>query len=236
MKSEILPKIDNQEIHKLIISKMRDLIIYKNLEPGDKLPSERVLSEKFDVSRRNVKEAIEKLEYYELVKSIPQAGTFVANIGQIALVGIIDDILRLKSQDFKSLVETRIFLELKTVALAAERRTEADLKQIAEKLDSYKAKILKREDALQEDLLFHLAIAKASGNSTMNALMLQITPKIISVFENNRVCDEDEFQSEIQKHVNLYEAIRDKKPKLAIERMENHFEMLIEFCDNFKDK
>ncbi len=75
MNLEILTKSENHKIQNLIISKIRDLITHKNLEQGDKLPSERVLSEKFGVSRRNVREAIEKLEFYELVKSIPQSGT-----------------------------------------------------------------------------------------------------------------------------------------------------------------
>jgi GntR family transcriptional repressor for pyruvate dehydrogenase complex len=235
MKSEILVKSDSHEAQRMIISNIRDLINYKNLEPGDKLPSERVLSEKIGVSRRNIREAIETLEFYELVKSIPQSGTFVANIGQIALNGMINDILRLKKHDFKSLVETRISLELKTVELAAIRRTEDDLESIKVALNSYKEKVLNREDALQEDLLFHLAIARASGNTTMNALMLQITPKIISIFESNRICDYEEFIVELQKHESIFEAIKNQDVTKAIESMETHFEMLIDFCSNFKD-
>lgn len=235
MKLDIPARSDNGEVQNLIISKIRDLVNYKNLEPGDKLPSERVLAERFGVSRRNVREAIEKLEFYELLKSIPQSGTFVANIGQVALNGMINDILRLKKHDFNSLVETRILLELKTTELAAKRRTAEDLELIEEALNSYKVKKLNGEDALEEDLLFHLAIARASGNSTMNALMLQITPKIVSVFENNRVCDEDEFVLELQRHEAIFEAIKNKNVAKAIESMQLHFEKLLEFCNNFEE-
>ena len=106
------------------------------------MPSERSLSEKFSVSRSNVREAIQKLEFYGLLKSIPQSGTFVANIGVIALNGMIDDILRLEKPDFKDLVETRILLELKTARLAALRRTDENLKQMREALEAYKEKVL----------------------------------------------------------------------------------------------
>jgi GntR family transcriptional repressor for pyruvate dehydrogenase complex len=235
MKLDKLSKIDNHETQNGIISNIRDLINQKNLEPGDKLPSERVLSEKFGVSRRNINEAIKKLEFYELVKSIPQTGTFIANIGQIALNGIIVDILRLEEQDFKSLVETRILLELKAAGLAAARRTEEDLMLIEIALDDFKIKTLNGEDALEEDLLFHLAIARASGNITMNALMLQITPKIISVIENNRVCEEDGIPGEIQRHVAIYEAIKNKEVEQAIHCMEIHFRLLIDFCNTTKE-
>lgn len=234
MKSEALNRKENIIIQNDIINKIKDLILYKNLEPGDKLPSERVLSEKLDVSRRNVREAIRKLEFYQLVKSIPQTGTFIADIGQIALNGIIGDVLSLKEQDFKSLVETRVHLELKIAGLAAERRTEFDVKQIEEKLANYKLKSLNGENAFQEDLLFHLAIAKASGNSTMNTLMLQITPKLISVYENNS-CDKSKFVSDVKKNVDLEEikiheeifcAIKDGNPQLAVNKMKIHFKIV----------
>ncbi len=71
-----------------------------------------------------------------------------------------------ESPDFKSLVETRILLELKSVRLAALRRTEEELEQIKDALDAYSEKVIKGGDAVQEDLLFHLSIANASGNST----------------------------------------------------------------------
>ena len=225
---------DNQETQNLIISKIRDLINYKNLEPGDKLPSERMLSDKFGVSRSNVRQAIQKLEFYGLLKSIPQSGTFVANIGVVAMNGMIDDILRLKEPDFKSLVETRILLELKTVRLAALRRSETDLKHIKDALDAYEKKALSGEDAVQEDLLFHLAIAKASGNSTMNTFMLTITPQIIIDFEKYHVCDKRMSIVGINEHKEIYEAIKKQDPVLAKQKMKDHFSVLYQYCYNIK--
>jgi len=223
MKLEVLTKTESQKVQNLIIIGIRDVINYKNLEPGEKLPSERMLSEKFNVSRSNVREAIQKLEFYGLLKSIPQSGTFVANIGVIAMNGMIEDILRLDEPDFKSLVETRILLELKTSRLAALRRTEKDLVQLKEALDAYNAKVLKGEDAMQEDLLFHLAIAKASGNSTMNTFMLIITPEIITKFEKFHVCDDDLAQKGIKEHTDIYNAIVAKDSQLAKKMHENPF-------------
>ena len=234
MKLEILAANDNKEIQNLIISKVKELINYKNLEPGDKLPSERMLSEKFGVTRGNVRDAIQKLEFYGLLKSIPQSGTFVANIGVVAMNGMIDDILRLESPDFKSLVETRILLELKTVRLAALRRSKDDLKRIKAALDAYEVKALSGEDAVQEDLLFHLAIAKASGNTTMNIFMLTITPQIIIDFEKYHVCDKDQAVKAIKEHQDIYEAIKKQDPKLAKQKMKDHFNILYQYCYNIK--
>lgn len=230
MKLETLSKNDNQKAQNILIRKIGDLINIKNLEPGEKLPSERMLSDKFKVSRSNVREAIQKLEFYGLLKSIPQSGTFVANIGVIAMNGMIEDIIRLESSDFKALVETRILLELKTVRLAALRRTDEDLEHIKETLDAYENKVLLGEDAVQEDLLFHLSIAKACGNSTINTFMLSITPQIIVDFEKYHVCDKKMSARSIHEHNDIYQAIKSQNPKLAKQKMKDHFSVLYQYC------
>ena len=232
MKLESIAVSDNVELQNDIIRKIKELINYKNLEPGDKLPSERMLSEKFGVSRSNVRTSIQRLEYYGILESIPQSGTFVANIGVVAMNGMIDDILRLKDPDFKSLVETRILLELKTVRLAAIRRSEEDLENIKSALDAYEKVALSGEDAVQEDLLFHLAIAKASGNRTINAFMLSITPQIIIDFEKYHVCDKRLAQIGIDEHKAIYKAIKEQNPKLAKQKMKDHFSVLYQYCYN----
>jgi len=231
MKLDIIIKNDNQEVINTIISKIRDLINFKNLEPGDKLPSERMLSNKFEVTRSNIREAIQKLEFYGLLKSIPQSGTFVADIGVIALNGMIDDILRLEAPDFKSLVETRILLELKAARLAAQRRTESDLEYLKIALESYRIKVLNGEDAIQEDLLFHLSIAKASGNSTLNKIMLMITPEITN-FKKHHVCDEEQVLSSIEEHTHIFEAIRDQDQDETEAKLKIHFKELYDYCYN----
>ncbi|GHC53937.1 FadR/GntR family transcriptional regulator [Ulvibacter litoralis] len=232
MKLDMRTKTENFSVQQHIIASIRDLINLKNLEPGDKLPSERMLSEKFEVSRGNVREAIQKLEFYGLLESIPQSGTFVANIGVIAMNGMIEDILGLEDPDFKSLVETRILLELKTVRLAALRRSPDDLEKMRTTLDAYNKKVLNGEDAVQEDLLFHLAIAKASGNSSMNTFMLTITPEIITNFEKYHVCDKTLDQKVIKEHEEIFNAIKDQNPQLAKQKMKEHFSELYKYCYN----
>ncbi len=233
MKLETRSKIaEHTSVEKVIIGQIRDIINLKNLEPGDKLPSERMLSEKFDVPRSSIRQAIQKLEHYGILNSIPQSGTFVAQIGVIAINGMIDDILRLDEPDFKSLVETRILLELKTVRLAALRRTDENLREMQVALDAYIDKVLSGEDAMQEDLLFHLAIAKASGNTTMNNFMLIITPEIITNFEKYHVCDPDMAQSGIEEHRRIYKAIEEQNTKEAKAMMKEHFKALYQYCYN----
>lgn len=219
-----------QEVQKQIIAQIKELINFKNFEPGDKLPSERMLSEKFNVTRSNLREALQKLEYYGVVKSIPQSGTFVADLGITALNGMMDDILGLKTPSFKDLVEARIFLELKGVKMAAMRRTTEDLIHLENALAEYSDKVIRGEHAIEEDLIFHLAIAKASGNPTLNTFMLKITPEIIANFEQHHVCDKDTAFKGIQEHKKILDAIRAQNPDEARLAMKEHFSVLYQYC------
>ena len=132
------------------------------------------------------------------------------------------------------MVETRILIELKTVRLAATRRTDDDIAQIKAALDAYAEKVYKGEDAVQEDLIFHLAIAKASGNSTINNLMLLITPELLTNFEKYHVCDKSENEGIklIKEHTEVFDAIVAQNPQLAKQKMKEHFKALYEYCYN----
>lgn len=214
-----------------IIKKIRDLITSNKLKPGDRLPSERKLSEEFGVSRGNVREVIQKLEFYGLLKTLPQSGTVVANMGVPALSGMITDILQLKKPDFKSLVESRIMLEMQVVALAAERRTEKHIEQIEEALEAYRLKVENNESAVEEDLMFHLKISEASGNPVLNTLMLIITPEIIANFEKYHVCTKSMTGDNIIEHQQIFDAIKEKNPEKAKRELQFHFKTLYEYCN-----
>ena len=135
-----------------VISKLRDLIVTRQLEPGDKLPSERALSQKFNASRSQLRLAIQKLEFYGLVERFPKSGTFISKIGVGALNSMMANILHLQMPDFKSLVETRLILETKAVKLAAIRRTDKQLHQIELAHEAYVKKSINGENAIDEDL------------------------------------------------------------------------------------
>ena len=230
MKTEIKGMNGLASKEKLIIAEIKSLINLKNLEPGEKLPSERLLAERINVTRGSIRNAIQKLEYYGILKSMPQSGTFIADIGRTAMNGMIDQILTLPTPDFKSLVETRIFLELKIVKFAAARHTEADMAEIEQAQLNYRTKTLAGEDSVAEDLLFHLAIAKASHNASLQRLMLSITPQIITNFGKYHVCKNNTAISAIEEHEEVVKAIQTKRPELAESKMKDHFSVLYQYC------
>jgi len=185
----------------VIIRQIRDSISTGHLKPGDRLPSERKLSERFGVSRSHLRDAMRKLEFYGIIKTVPQSGNFVVGLGIPALESLITDMLDLGGKDFRSLVESRVILEANLSQLAAINRTDKDLRALENALDAHRKKILNKEDALGDDFLFHLRIADASKNSVLKSMMLIITPDIMSFFKKHDVCGDGRGDVAIkQKH------------------------------------
>ena len=218
-----------------IIKQIRELITSGQLKPGDKLPPERLLSEKLGVSRTHLRNALKKLEFYGILKALPQSGTVVAGIGLPALEGLITDMLQLQGVDFKSLVETRVILESNVVQLAAENRTEADLIEIDKALQAHKAKVKANEYAVEEDLMFHLKIAEASKNSVLNSLLLIIIPDVIFYFNKYDVCGHGRSRTAIEDHEILFDCILNRNPEKANEVINEHLKDIREYVQNAKE-
>ena len=217
-----------------IIRQIRSLITSGQLSPGDRLPPERKLAEKLGVSRTHVRDAIRKLEFYGILKTLPQSGTIVAGMGITALEGLISDVLKLENSDFASLVETRVLLETHAASLAAQRRTEEDIIDIKKALKAYEKKVKGDTPAVEEDLMFHLKIAEASKNSVLKSLMLIITPDIVNSFIKLDVCKDGRFYKALEEHNIILQHIIDQNPKLAAEAMREHLKDVLEYSHEMK--
>ncbi len=217
-----------------IIRQIRTLITTGELKSGDKLPPERKLSEKFGVGRYVVRDAIKKLEFYGIVKTQPQSGTVIEGLGMVALEGLISDVLKIEENDFASLVETRILLEIESAGKAAERRSEEDIVILQNALKAYEDKIIQEGSAVEEDLLFHLKIAEASRNTVLKSLMLIITPDIVKSFTKLKVCNDDSAKEIIDQHQQILDHIIAQNPEGAREAMKNHLKDILEFSKKMK--
>ena len=217
-----------------IIKQIRGLITSGQLNAGDRLPSERKLAEKLGVGRTQVRDAIAKLEFYGILKTMPQSGTVVAGIGITALEGLITDVLQLEDSDFSDLVETRVLLETQAAKTAAQRRTTDDIIRMKNALDAYEAKVKQDLPAVEEDLLFHLTIAEAGKNSVLKSLMLIITPDIVKNFTKLDVCKDGRFYQSLEEHKIILDHIVNKEPELAAIAMRGHLNEVMDYSKTLK--
>ncbi len=214
-----------------IIRQIKDLISSGQLKPGDKLPSERMMCERLGVGRTHLRDALKKLEFYGILKTLPQSGTVVAGMGLPALEGLITDMLSLHDNDFKSLVETRVILETNSAMLAAKNRTVDDLVEIEHALMAHKEKVKVDGYAVEEDLLFHLKISEAGKNSVLKSLMLIITPDIMSYFKTHNVCGDGRSETAVEHHEIILEHIKNQDAQAAGEAVRHHLKDIVEYVN-----
>jgi len=212
-----------------IINQLRFLLKSGQLKPGDKLLSERKLADKFGVGRTHVRQAIKKLEFYGIFKTLPQSGTYVAGLEISALENLITDALQIETYDFYSLVETRLILEVNAVKLCCQRRTDSDLLRLEKSLLICDKKIKEGSAAVDEDLNFHREIAEAAKNQVLKSMMLIITPDIMTNYRKYWICDKNKSVAGIE-HQLLFEYIRKQDVDAAEVMMTQHLRGVMDFA------
>lgn len=214
-----------------VMTQIRQLIKKHNLGAGDKLPSERKLSEKLGVSRNQIRIAIQKLEFYGIIETLPQSGSVVTGIGVPSMNTMMTDFLDLDTPDFKSLVETRLIIETKAVRMAAMRRTSEALELLEDTHEKFTYCLLNNKPSLIEDIKFHLAIVEATGNTVLYGLMTIIVPDIIGHFNKEHICDRSQAHKLSQEHLDILQAIKDQNPDAAENALNIHFTALHNYID-----
>lgn len=211
-----------------IIRQLKQLIVSGQLKPGDRLPAERALAEKFAVGRSYVREAILKLEFYGLLKTNPQSGTYVSGLSIKVIDSLITDIIKFNKDDFSAMIEARYYLELDAVRLAAERRTEEDLEAIEQALNDYEAKVERAETAVEEDMLFHVMIARATKNPVIESMILNLIPDLIKNIIENKVCGENREKEAMREHRIIFDALKAGDIDAAENAMAGHLDEILQ--------
>ncbi|MBC7887357.1 MAG: FadR family transcriptional regulator [Ferruginibacter sp.] len=211
-----------------IINQLKNLITTGQLKPGDRLPPERLLAQRFGVGRGYIREAILKLEFYGLIKTSPQSGTYVAGFSLKILDSIFTDIINFSKDDYASMIEARYYMEINAARLAADRRTEDDIVQMNDALLEYDAKINRGQFAVEEDMVFHIKMAAATKNSVLESMIIILIPDLIKVknMVDKDICKDKNYT--IDQHHKILDAIIDKDLNAAGDAMGNH---LREFMD-----
>src|SRR5215217_3090465 len=212
-----------------IITYIRGEISSGELRPGDRLPPETDLARSLGVSRPTVREALKVLEALNVLESStgPTGGTFVKSLDDAGVAEYLtDSITLLLDTDELTLEElwsAREVIELRSVGMAAARRTEQDLATMWRIIESDEYKDF---EAYFPDITFHRAIASASKNRLLSLFMLSIHMTIRTLAERY-ILPEAKQVSQSQ-HRLLYEAILEQDGALARMRMKEHLQMAYE--------
>lgn len=149
-----------------IIHQIERLILTGVLRDGDRLPGERELAQRFEISRPILREALKELENRGLLTSQHGGGTFVADVvGQVFSAPLVE-LIRRHQQAARDYLEYRRQLEGMTAELAARRATETDKELIHRIIERMREahRDGRFEDELASDVEFHNAIGDAAHN------------------------------------------------------------------------
>jgi len=179
--------VERQKVYELIAENLLSQIAGRRLKPGDALPPERELTRRYQAGRSSVREALRMLESKGLIESVGN-GSFAVSNFRNPLNNSLKLLLSLDEANMREIYELRRILEVEAAALAAERRSEADLEEMEVAIGEMAAGLEsdRADSYIEADLRFHLAIAKASGNRlvlhSMHALRDLIRRALVSIY------------------------------------------------------
>lgn len=161
--------VRRQKIYTQIADQITESIRRGEFKPGDRLPSARELEGKFGASRPSVREALSALELAGIVETRTGQGTFVVGFPSDRGEGWSFEFEEAESP--AEVMEVRRVLEPEAARLAAERATKDDIDALQTALQALRAVVAEGKPAVAGDIQFHLAVARASGNSVIWEVM-----------------------------------------------------------------
>lgn len=186
-----------------------------------RLPTEQAMTEQYGVSRTVVREAIARLKSEGLVETRQGSGTVVRDPKASDAFRLSQDhgaIAEDPAEGVLRVLELRRGIEAEMAALAAERRTPAELKAIEQALRGIVRATREGGDGVKEDLGFHLAISRAAHNLHFTELLGMLTRALhdaIRLTRGNEARRSDMAEQVQAEHEAIYEAIRARDPAAA---------------------
>lgn len=201
-----------------VAEQLLDKIRADHLAPGARLPSEQAMARHFGVSRTVIREAIARLKVDGLLETRKGSGAFVRDPGPHRLTDSDDQATEESIQSLLNLIEVRRGMEAEIAALAALRRTPAQLAEIDYALRRIEEAVAAGADGVEEDARFHRTIAAATSNPHWVKLMDMFSWPIQSAVRVTRANEarREDFSRQVQmEHRKIVEAIAAGDPDLA---------------------
>ena len=169
---DIFTKVTPGRASEMILDQIRSLIRDGHLKPGDRLPSERELGDRFGVSRVTVREALRGLEANAMVtiKVGAHGGAFVTAPTSSRVSEGIVDLLSMSGLTDIEITEARQVFELGIIPLVCERATEADIEELLQICDRGDAAAGQGSSSMELSAQFHTRVAEASHNAALAML------------------------------------------------------------------
>ncbi|MEV7607455.1 FadR/GntR family transcriptional regulator [Paenarthrobacter sp. NPDC089322] len=206
---------------------LRNRIVDGAIQPGEKLPSENTLISEYGVSRTVVRSALTRLQAEGLVETERGRGSFALTPPADGPTQAPGTRPVSSAEDRLQMLDFRIGVETEAAALAAQNRSERQLKAVHGALEQFTASSGHPAHAMKADYEFHRAVAAATGNPFYTDCITALGQTMITMPRPRLVTSEEEdsrerFEQVVHEHSSIYAAIAESDPAAAAAAMRLH--------------
>jgi GntR family transcriptional repressor for pyruvate dehydrogenase complex len=220
--------IKNKKVYEYVIEQIKDMIMDGELHIGDRLPSERDLSEKLGVCRASVREALRSMEIIGLIEIRQGEGSYITGDMETRLFEPLSMMFALRKSDPMDILQLRMIIEVGAASMAAQKITEEQAKELSDCLKNL-INAVTEEESVFFDTQLHYKIAEISGNYLIIALLNTVASLISRFIKNARgmiLVAEGSKQILINQHKEICDAILARDPEKAEAAMKAHMETI----------
>src|SRR6185369_3611858 len=215
-----LRPVTRPRLYEQVAQQILEWVRENDLHVGDRLPPERELATRLGVSRATVSQALVAMEVVGVVAVRHGDGAMLVESSGTSKVV---DALRRHAQQLPDIIEAREALESKLAALAAVRRTDADLARIDAALEVMAKDIAAGGRGVEGDELFHAAVTTAGHSALLQRLMGEIS-ELVKETRIESLSQPERPRESLEGHRRIAAAIRERDAAAATEAMRDHVE------------
>jgi GntR family transcriptional regulator, transcriptional repressor for pyruvate dehydrogenase complex len=178
----LLEPVRRSRIYEHIVEQIQALIREGRWAPGDQIPPERELAERFRVSRTSVREALRALEMQGIIESRQGGGTFVRTADTQALIAPLAAAILRGQRELTDVLEVRELIEPGIARQAAQRATPEHVAELEQLLERQRECIRAQKPFVDEDTAFHYTLARAADNQ----ILLRLHNVILDLLRESR--------------------------------------------------
>jgi GntR family transcriptional repressor for pyruvate dehydrogenase complex len=222
----VFKPVKQDRIAVAIVNQLKAAILSGRFKPGERMPTERELTEQFQVSRVVVREAIRELEIKGFVKILQgsSGGAYVTDLSFDQLNNAFLDLFHSNKLSVAELIQTRILVECEIARLACGQTLPESAAPLQEALDAEGSGGLPHSGLIATRLMVHHLLAEMSGNRVLQAIatsLFRLTGEVIL-----EVKPVQEVIHRQEEHAEIVRAVLARDPRAAAAAMKRHLESM----------
>lgn len=216
------PKEEKKNVYTAIIERIHSMIVAGEIQPGDKLPPERKLAERFGVSRSHLRQAFQALAERGVIESRQGDGTYLlTNMESGPAVDTILEAISAQSDVLHEIIEFRRMIEPQIASLAARRIDPSTLDRLKVIACDQQLRLLGGGDTTDLDASFHQILAESTKNRVVGRVMSTIQ-SIINESRSEWLQSPDRQSTSVEGHLRIIDALETGDPDAASVAMQRH--------------